>query len=362
MAKKDDKKCNEAQIRIYGVIGDQVSGNQVAEQMAELDDRVDTISLLINSNGGSVSDGLSIISAILTAKSFIHVYVNGIAASMAAVIAVAADKVTMQDYAKLMIHDPFFSGQGSDKLSAKDKKALDSITDTLQTLLSRRGCTKEKIASLMKEETWFTADEAKAAGLIDEVVSTPRKEELAKLTVTELMSRIMNEYRSTTTKKVFKMNEIAKALGLPEDATEQQILDALKARKESFDARMKTIIDRYMALGEKSGFVNEKNKEKMQRLAAKDFELFVEMIQDAIETKETKVPEEETLTEKPKDQRRLSDVISKTPVGNGKSSKELEHDYDWYQKHNPQALVDMEKADPAKFNRLLDEYERKIEG
>jgi len=349
---------NEATIRLYGVIGRDIDGNMIASQMSELDSSVDTINLLINSDGGSVSQGLSIVSAILSAKSFVHAYVNGIAASMAAVIAIAADKVTMQDYAKLMIHDPFFSGQGNDKLSAKDKKALDSITDTLQTILSRRGCSKEKIASLMKDETWFTADEAEAAGLADEVVTTPRKDELGNLSTAELMSRVMNEY--TTTKKN-SMKEIAKMLGLSEDATEQQIIEALKAREKSMSDREKALIARYMALGEKAGIVNEKNKEKMQKLATADLSLFVDMIEDASEKEEAE--EEETVTTKPvsNEKKRLSDVINKAGAGKGKTDKDA-HDWDWYQKHNPQALKDMEKSDPDKFNRLLDEYERKIEG
>ena len=173
----------------------------------------------------------------------------------------------------------------------------------------------------------------------------------------KVLRRGLTKASNKAKKKVFKMNEIAKALGLPEDATEKQILDAIKARKESIEAREKAVIDRYMALGEKVGLVNEKNKEKMQRLAAADFDLFVDMIQDPCAETETT---EETLTQKPDASQRLSDVIKKVPAATAKN--ELDHDYDWYQKHNPEALKDMEKTDPKKFNRLLDEYERKIEG
>ena len=186
---ENKEKC-EATIRMYGVIGRDVDGNRMAYDIAELDKDADTIHILINSDGGSVSQGLSVVSAILSAKAYIHAHVNGIAASMAAVIAVSSDRVSMQDYAKLMIHDPHIPGMKDEKLSARDRKALDSIADTLRIILTRRGCDKNTITSLMKDETWFSASEAQSAGLCDDVVTTLRKEELSNLSVPELMNRI----------------------------------------------------------------------------------------------------------------------------------------------------------------------------
>ena len=189
----ENKEKREASIRMYGVIGRDVDGNRMAYDIAELDKDADTIHILINSDGGSVSQGLSVVSAILSAKAYIHAHVNGIAASMAAVIAVSSDRVSMQDYAKLMIHDPHIPGMKDEKLSARDRKALDSIADTLRIILTRRGCDKETITSLMKDETWFSASEAQSAGLCDDVVTTPRKEELSNLSVPELMNRTKAE-------------------------------------------------------------------------------------------------------------------------------------------------------------------------
>ncbi len=54
----------------------------------------------------------------------------------------------------------------------------------------------------MKDETWFSAEEAKAAGLADEIVTTPRKDELGNLSTPELMSRIMNEYQPVKKKVI----------------------------------------------------------------------------------------------------------------------------------------------------------------
>ncbi len=59
-----------------------------------------------------------------------------------AVIAVCADRVIMQDFAKLMIHDPFFSDNGA--MTAKQRKMLDKIRDMLLGVLMRRGKMKRR--------------------------------------------------------------------------------------------------------------------------------------------------------------------------------------------------------------------------
>ena len=86
-----------------------------------MDGKYDTLDLHINSPGGDVTQGYSIISVILTMKTPINVYIVGIAASMAAVIAICGKNVYMYDYSRLMIHDPYFSGAETDKLTDKEK-------------------------------------------------------------------------------------------------------------------------------------------------------------------------------------------------------------------------------------------------
>ena len=354
-----NKDKREATIRMYGVIGRDVNGNEMAHELSSLDTDTDTIHLLINSNGGDVSQGLSIVSAILSAKAFVHAHINGIAASMAAVIAISADKVSMQDYAKLMIHDPYFVGKGTERMSDRDKKCLASVTDTLRTILSRRGCQKDKVAKLMSDETWFSADEAKAAGLVDEVVSTPRKQELGSLSAPDLLNLIFLEDKH---KKQFEMKEIAKALGLPETATEQQIIEAINNRTKSAATREQSIVDRMIAIGEQHGTVNERNKERMSRLALADFELFLDMVTDFDSTTNTDGANEEPLVAKPDESNRLSDVLNRTQAGKGSrgGSAQPKHDWAWYQEHDPNALLAMEREQPELFKRLLDEYEQSL--
>lgn len=355
----------EATMRLFGEIGGQVDADLFAQELAGLDNMADTVHLHINSPGGDVISGLSIVSAMQSMRAFIHVHVDGIAASMAAVIAIAGDKISMQDYAKLMIHNPYPSDDSAE-INDKMRKALGSLTDTLQTILSRRGCKKEKIGSLMSAETWFTADEAKAEGLIDEIVTTPRKEEFKNLTTTELLTRIANEYKPVNNNNDMDLTKIAAKLGLPATATEQQILDAIQAKETALAEQRNALVNHYLALGEKNGTVTDKNKERMKKLASADFDLFAEMVtdvQDDPEGDKGQEGEAGTGTIKPTVQAngRLSAALGELRgKAVGGAQAQAGKDWNWYQKNNPGYLNELEKTNPTQFQKLLDEYENSL--
>lgn len=350
----------EATMRLFGEIGGQVDADLFARELAALDDVADTVHLRINSPGGDVISGLSIVSAMQSMRAFIHVHIDGIAASMAAVIAIAGDKVSMQDYAKMMIHNPYPSDDNAE-MNDKMRKALGSLTDTLATILSRRGCKKEKIGSLMAAETWFTADEAKAEGLIDEIVTTQRKAEFKNLTTTELLIRIANEYKPVNNKDM-DLTKIAAKLGLPATATEQQILDAIQRRETAQAEQRNALVNHYLALGEKNGTVTEKNKERMKKLASADFDLFAEMVTDVPEEPEEEKGREGATGIKTTSQATgrlsaaLNDLKGKAAGGQAQTGK----DWAWYQKNNPKYLDELEKTNPTQFKKMLDDYENSL--
>lgn len=349
----------EATMRLYGEIGRQIDADLFAQELAALDDMADTVHLHINSPGGDVVSGLSVVSAMRSMKAFIHVHVDGIAASMAAVIAIAGDKISMQDYAKMMIHNPYPSDD-SVEMNDKTRKALGSLTDTLATILSRRGCDKDKIGSLMAAETWFTADEAKTAGLIDEIVTTPRKDEFKNLTTTELLTRVANEYKPVNNNKDMDLTKIAAKLGLPATATEQQILDAIQTRETALTEQRNALVNHYLALGEKNGTVTDKNKERMKKLASADFGLFAEMVTDVPEEDKDQEDAADTFV-KPTIQAngRLSIALSELK-GKGTGAQASGKDWNWYQKNNPGYLNELEKTNPTQFQKLLDDYENSL--
>lgn len=124
----------------------------------------------INSGGGDVWDGISIKNAIETHNGSVTTIVDGIAASIASVIAQAGSERVMMPGAMLMIHEAFTYAAGNSAELAKTAATLDEVSANLAAIYARAaGGTAEQWRAAMKEETWYTADQAVEAGLADRV-------------------------------------------------------------------------------------------------------------------------------------------------------------------------------------------------
>lgn len=221
-----DREKREATMRLYGAIGEKVDGDLFAQEMASLDEGYDLIHLRVNSPGGEVTQGLSIVGTMLAMNTPVHVHVDGVAASMAAVIAVCGDRLYMYDFARLMIHDPYFAG--TDELTPKQEKQLARTREALIRILSRRGKDEAEVDRLMAEETWFSAKEAKAAGLCDVIVGS-RQKALMNLAPDELRARIDERNQSQTDTEMGKITEKAAGmLGVKAEAPDTEISAAIE--------------------------------------------------------------------------------------------------------------------------------------
>ncbi|SEA70409.1 ATP-dependent protease ClpP, protease subunit [Alistipes timonensis JC136] len=258
----------EAVMRLYGTIGPKVDGDYFAHELASLDrGDFDLIHIRMNSPGGNVFQGMSIISAIRSMNTPVCVHIDGIAASMAAVIAVAADRVCMMDFAKMMIHDPYFSGTNEKAMSAKQKKALARLTDMLRKVLIRRGKDEAAMAKLMQEETWFSAEEAKAAGLCDEITGSAKNEYMG-LEPLQLVAAVEAEYQ-TNQEKMEKINlsaEANAALGSKNGPLDEAAVSA--AIIATIAAKDKEIADLKTARDAADAEVTRLKKEKEDTVAA----------------------------------------------------------------------------------------------
>lgn len=258
-----NNESREASIRLYGTIGVKVDGDVFAQELAALDGlELDHIKLHINTPGGDVLQGMSIVSAMQSMKTPVHAHIDGIAASMGAVVAVSAKKVYMADFAKLMIHDPYFAGMDDAKLSGKGRKALGRITDMLRQILSLRGKNEDEIARLMREETWFSADEAKLAGLCDEVVISAQPN-LKGLAPMQLVAVVDAEPQSID---VGLRNRLLPVLGLSGSATDDEIIQAVSAKANSIE---KTVEDAVQM-----GFIDKEQAPIFQMFAKSDMAAF----------------------------------------------------------------------------------------
>ena len=133
--------------------------------------KVKTINCRINSPGGSVFEGMTIYNLLAAHPAKVAVHVDGLAASIASVIAMAGDTIAIADNAMMMIHDAWGIGFGTADEIRKTADVLDSITATIAATYAKRSRTDAaKIRAMMAAETWMSAAEAKEAGLADCVV------------------------------------------------------------------------------------------------------------------------------------------------------------------------------------------------
>lgn len=160
-------------ILLYGDIGDSygsVSSGQVVRELLAAEAAYKHIDVRINSNGGEVYTGITIYNALRNSKADIRIYVDGIAASMASVIALCGKPVEMSKYARLMLHSVSGSCYGDKKELQGVLKEIEGLEDTLcQMLAAKLGQSADNIkaAYFDGEDHWLTADEALLLGLID---------------------------------------------------------------------------------------------------------------------------------------------------------------------------------------------------
>ena len=133
------------------------------------------ILLRVNSPGGSVTEGIAIANALRSHPASVTVQVDGIAASIASVIAMAGDRVRMMPNALLMVHDASGLCVGDAAEMIKMAELLDKISDNIASAYAARaGGTEAEWRQVMKEETWYRGEDAVEAGLADEVVPMPK--------------------------------------------------------------------------------------------------------------------------------------------------------------------------------------------
>jgi ATP-dependent protease ClpP protease subunit len=124
------------------------------------------VEINLNSNGGSVSAGLAIANAIKAYPGNVRANVLGLAASMASVIACAADELSLGKGAFLMIHNPWSSTVGTADNLRHEADVLDAMKDSLIGFyLTKFDRTREELSDLMSAETWIAAEEAERYSL-----------------------------------------------------------------------------------------------------------------------------------------------------------------------------------------------------
>lgn len=163
-----------ADIFIYDEIG--VFGVTAADVIVMLQGlKVSTLNVHLNSPGGSVFDGLAIYNALNAHPASITVHIDGLAASIASVIAMAGDEIVMAENAMMMIHRPSVGMFGYADELRKQADVLDVLEGNLVAVYAARtGMPPEDVKAAMHAETWFTAAQAKANGFCSSVTAAKK--------------------------------------------------------------------------------------------------------------------------------------------------------------------------------------------
>lgn len=145
-----------------------VDVNELVDQLQRT--RAGTLHVRINSPGGDVFDGVAIYNALVRHAARVVVHVDGLAASIASVIAMAGDEIRMHEGSMMMIHDPWMLaiGPASEMRAAAD--LLEKVGRSISGIYEKRtGLSRGEISELMAAETWMDPEEAREKGFADEL-------------------------------------------------------------------------------------------------------------------------------------------------------------------------------------------------
>lgn len=169
-----------AELMLYGPIGDYfwdgISSREIVEQIAAV--TASTINVRINSDGGIVTDGLAIYNALKRHGAAIHVTVDGIAASIASLIAMAGDSVAMYANTMLMVHAPMSGVWGNAVEMRQHADVLDTWARAMRESYVAKTGKEAEVEALLADgiDHYFTAAEALAFGFIDRIADADATE------------------------------------------------------------------------------------------------------------------------------------------------------------------------------------------
>lgn len=215
-------------ILLYGDIGDydDVRSGDIARELLEAESAYGKIDVRINSNGGDVYAGIAIFNALKNSKADITIYIDGIAASMASVIALCGKPVQMSRYSRLMLH----SLMGLDAMVTKMRcvavlRKSNALEDTLcEMYATRLGKGKDEIRSTYFDGTdhWLRADEALALGFIDGIYDAdPVPEDSTPDQVYQIFNNRLNKPQ---TKNQMNLDELKKRPHFKNCASDEDFL------------------------------------------------------------------------------------------------------------------------------------------
>lgn len=260
----------DAELFIYDEIGIWgITANDFQKDLAKIKSK--NIILHLNSPGGNVFDGLAIYNLLKNSDKNITVMIEGLAASIASVVAMCGDKIIMSKSAMMMIHNPFISMTGDSDQLKKTAEMMDMIKSQLVDIYTLRSKMETKdVEDLMTAETWMTAETCKKKGFCDEVSESLKIAAFAGIDKYEFRNKAIFDNLKKKLKKseeTMEITNIAQLLGVADD----KVLDTIKTMQQKIEDSAKALSDLQAKLNEQ--IVMNAIAEKKILPAQKDFAL-----------------------------------------------------------------------------------------
>lgn len=357
---------------LYSQIGDSVdengnitygiSGSSFANELQWLQTQCKSISVRINSVGGSVLDGYSIVSAMLSCKVPCNTYIDGLAASISGVIALCGKKREIKDFASWMGHT---AG------GVKDEKVLKLATDSIVTLIANNiNKTEDEVLAMLSKETWvsnskvadYSLEQAVEMGFFDKIESTKRK---VKINKQDSLYNMANVYNKLINPKINTMNKVTDFLKLKNEADEDSIVSAIKEKDTelatkveeiaSLNARLKVYEDAEKAAKE-AAIEDMKNKATaLVNKAKEDGKIKDEEVEGLVSLAITNFATVENMFSKISNVKTNNNPVFDFKVKN--AAGEVEDRSKWtfndWSKNDAKGLAEMQNAFPEQFTDLV---------
>ena len=165
-------ESDAAEILIYDIVGwPFIEADTFVRDLSTISAK--TITVRINSPGGDVFDGTAIFNALKNHPARIVTRIEGLAASIASIIALAGDEVQAHANTMFMIHNSWAVGIGDQHALRETADILAKIdSNILDVYYAKTGHGKKELKQMMNDETWFTAKEAEERGFVDTIIET----------------------------------------------------------------------------------------------------------------------------------------------------------------------------------------------
>lgn len=219
-------ELESATLNIYDYIDsyDGINVNSVKEELKNANNK--PLNIHINSNGGEVFEGFAIYNIIKQYSGTKTVYIDGLAASIASVIAMAGDKVIMNKASMMMIHNASGACYGNADDMSKVVETLKQIDLVIKDVyIAKTGLSIEKLTELMDNETFLTPNECLDYGFCDEIIDEEPSQDNKNIT-----TRSMENLRNSIEQKIKDFKDLNYALSFVENksTTDEHFLNTKK--------------------------------------------------------------------------------------------------------------------------------------